>query len=136
MNPVCDTAALAERKRSPGERVQSAGIADHILIVHELRPAGRSRAIAGVTPEAAGVYLFFTKGVPNVVRRTRLVAAGAWGDCSEVSCGRPRLVVLVDNSSLDSAADFNLAHIRIGAARGVCEVARATLEYHQAEHGC
>ena len=46
------------------------------------------------------------------------------------------LVVLVDNSALDSAADFNLAHIRIRAARGVCEVAQATLEHHQAEHGC
>ena len=45
------------------------------------------------------------------------------------------LVVLVDNSSLDSAADFNLAHIRIGAARGDCEVARSTLEYHQQNIG-
>jgi hypothetical protein len=45
------------------------------------------------------------------------------------------LVVPVDDSSLDSAADFNLAHMRIGAARGVCEVARATLEYHQANMG-
>ena len=32
------------------------------------------------------------------------------------------IVGLVDDSSLESAADFNLAHIRIGAARGVCEV--------------
>src|SRR5436190_23529471 len=43
-------------------------------------------------PQASlpGVYLSCTKGVPNVVRRTRLVAAGASGDCSEVSCGHPR----------------------------------------------
>jgi hypothetical protein len=46
------------------------------------------------------------------------------------------LVILVDNSALDSAADFNLASIRIRAARGVCEVAQAALEHHQAEHGC
>jgi hypothetical protein len=44
------------------------------------------------------------------------------------------LVVLVDNSAADS--DFNLAHLRIRAARGVCDAARATLEHHQAEHGC
>jgi hypothetical protein len=47
------------RKPSPGERVQSAWIADHIWIVRELRP---SPAIAGLTPEAGGVYLSFTKG--------------------------------------------------------------------------
>ena len=44
------------------------------------------------------------------------------------------LVVLVDHSAADS--DFNLAHLRIKAARGACEVALATLEHHQAEHGC
>ena len=44
------------------------------------------------------------------------------------------LVILVDNSATDS--DFNLAHLRIRAARGACEVARATIEHHQAEHGC
>jgi hypothetical protein len=44
------------------------------------------------------------------------------------------LVVLVDNSAADS--DFTLAHLRIRAAYGVCEVARATLEHHQVEHGC
>ena len=44
------------------------------------------------------------------------------------------LVVLVDHSGADS--DFKLAHLRIRAARGGCEVARATLEHHQAEHGC
>ena len=46
------------------------------------------------------------------------------------------LLVLVDNSALDSAADFNLAPIRLRAARGVCEVAQATREHHQAEHVC
>ena len=44
------------------------------------------------------------------------------------------LVVLVDNSA--TASDFNLAHLRIRVARGACEVARATLEHHEAEHGC
>ena len=44
------------------------------------------------------------------------------------------LVRLVDNSATDS--DFNLAHLRIRAARGICEAARATMEHHQAEHGC
>ncbi len=46
------------------------------------------------------------------------------------------LLVLVDNSALDSAADFNLAPIRLRAARGVCEVAQAILEHHETEHGC
>jgi hypothetical protein len=44
------------------------------------------------------------------------------------------LVVLVDHSAADSG--FNLAHLRIRAARGACEVARATLEHHKVEHGC
>jgi hypothetical protein len=44
------------------------------------------------------------------------------------------LVRLVDNSGTDS--DFYLAHLRIRAARGICEAARATMEHHQAEHGC
>jgi hypothetical protein len=44
------------------------------------------------------------------------------------------LVVLVENSAAESA--FTLAHLRIRAASGACEVARATLEHHQAEHGC
>jgi hypothetical protein len=44
------------------------------------------------------------------------------------------LVVLVDHS--DSGSDFDLAHLRIRAARGACEVARATLEHHKVEHGC
>jgi hypothetical protein len=42
------------------------------------------------------------------------------------------LVVLLDKSASDS--DFNLAHLRIRAARGACEIARSTLEHHQAEH--
>jgi hypothetical protein len=44
------------------------------------------------------------------------------------------LVVLVDHSAVDS--DFNLAHLRIRAARGASEVARAAREHHKAEHGC
>ena len=44
------------------------------------------------------------------------------------------LVVLVDESGTD--LDFNLAHLRVSAARGGCEIARAALERHQAEHGC
>ena len=44
------------------------------------------------------------------------------------------LVVLVDNSAAES--DLKLAHLRIKAARGASEVARATLEHHLAEHGC
>ena len=44
------------------------------------------------------------------------------------------LVVLVDDSAAGS--DFNLAHLRIKAARGASDVARATLEHHQAEHEC
>jgi hypothetical protein len=42
------------------------------------------------------------------------------------------LVALVDNS----AADFNLAHLRIRSARGAFELARTALEHHQAVHGC
>ena len=44
------------------------------------------------------------------------------------------LVVLVDQLAEDS--DFTRAHLRIRAACGACEVARATLEHHQLEHGC
>ncbi len=44
------------------------------------------------------------------------------------------LAVLVENSAADS--DFTLAHLRIRASCGACEVARATLEHHQVEHGC
>ena len=42
------------------------------------------------------------------------------------------LVALVDNS----AADLDLAHLRIRAARGTCEVTRAALEHYRAELGC
>src|ERR1700737_4431688 len=44
------------------------------------------------------------------------------------------LVVLVENSAADS--DFPLAHLRIRAACGACEVARAIMEHHRVEHGC
>ena len=44
------------------------------------------------------------------------------------------VVALVDNSAADP--DFNLAHWRIRATRGACEIARATLEHHREEHGC
>ena len=44
------------------------------------------------------------------------------------------LVALVDQSA-DNLA-FNLAHLRIKAARGRCDVTQAALEHHQAEHGC
>jgi hypothetical protein len=44
------------------------------------------------------------------------------------------LVVLVEKSGTDS--DFDLAHLQVRAARGACEIARAALELHQAEHGC
>jgi hypothetical protein len=44
------------------------------------------------------------------------------------------LVVLVDTSTADS--DFNLAHLRIRAARGHCDVTQATLEHHREAHGC
>ena len=41
------------------------------------------------------------------------------------------LVGLVDTSATDS--DFDLAHVRIRAARGVYEVAQAALKLHQLE---
>ena len=44
------------------------------------------------------------------------------------------LAELVDHSAEDPA--FNLAHLRIKAARGLCDVTRAALELHEAEHGC
>jgi hypothetical protein len=44
------------------------------------------------------------------------------------------LVVLVDTSTADS--DFNLAQLRIRAARGRCDATQATLEHHRAAHGC
>jgi ABC-type branched-subunit amino acid transport system substrate-binding protein len=43
-------------------------------------------------------------------------------------------VVLIDRSATNS--DFNLAHLKTKAARGLSEVALAALEHHQAEHGC
>jgi hypothetical protein len=46
------------------------------------------------------------------------------------------LVVLVDNLAADSHSDFNLAHQRIRAARGACELALAAVEHHRAEHAC
>jgi len=105
-------------------------------IVRELRPAARSPAIAGVTPEARA----YTCPVPRAclmlsVERDSL-RQEHWATVQKFRAAIRDLVVLVDNSSLDSAAAFNLAQIRIGAARGVYEVARATLGYHQAEYGC
>jgi thiamine biosynthesis lipoprotein ApbE len=44
------------------------------------------------------------------------------------------LVALVDQSAENSA--FNRAHLRIKAARALCDVAQAALEHHEAEHGC
>ena len=44
------------------------------------------------------------------------------------------LAVLVDHSATNP--DFNRAHWRIKATHGLCDVAQATLEHHQAEHGC
>jgi hypothetical protein len=44
------------------------------------------------------------------------------------------LVELVDHSAENPA--FNHVHLRIKAARGLCDVTRAALELHEAEHGC
>ena len=44
------------------------------------------------------------------------------------------LVALVDNSGADPS--FTLAHWRIRALGGACEMARAALEHHREEHGC
>ena len=44
------------------------------------------------------------------------------------------MIVLVE--ALGTDLDFDLAHLRVRAARGACEIARAALELHQAEHGC
>ena len=44
------------------------------------------------------------------------------------------LAELVNHSAEDAA--FNHAHLRIKAARGLCDVTRAALELHEAEHGC
>jgi hypothetical protein len=45
------------------------------------------------------------------------------------------LVALVDNSGGVTELEFDLAHLRIRVAHGNWEMARATLEYHQREHG-
>jgi len=42
------------------------------------------------------------------------------------------LAALFDNSATDQ--EFNLAHWRIQAARGLCDTAQASLKHHQAEH--
>ena len=44
------------------------------------------------------------------------------------------LVALVDQSAENLA--FNRAHLQIKTARGLCDVAQAALEHHEAEHGC
>ena len=44
------------------------------------------------------------------------------------------LAELVNDSAEDPA--FNHAHLRITAARGLCDLTRAALELHEAEHGC
>ena len=44
------------------------------------------------------------------------------------------LVALVDTSA--TASDFDLAHLRIRAARGAYEVTQAALEHDQIAYGC
>jgi len=44
------------------------------------------------------------------------------------------LVALVDQSAENPA--FNRAHLRIKAARALCDVAQAALEHHEEEHRC
>ena len=104
--------------------------------MRELRTAARAPAIAGVTPEARA----YTCPVPRAclmlcVERDSLRQEHR-ATVQKFRAAIRDLVVLVDNSSLESAADFNLAHLRVRAARGACELARATLGYHQTEHGC
>jgi hypothetical protein len=96
----------------------------------------RSPAIAGVTPEARA----YTCPVPRAclmlcVERDSLRQEHR-ATIQKFRAAIRDLFVLVDNSSLGSAADFNLAPIRLRAARGVCEVAQAILEQHETEHGC
>ena len=43
------------------------------------------------------------------------------------------LAALVDTSATDS--EFDLAHLRIRAASGACQVAEAALKLHPAKHG-
>ena len=45
------------------------------------------------------------------------------------------MVTLLQASGAQDS-ELDLAHLRVRAARGACEVARAALELHQAEHGC
>jgi organic hydroperoxide reductase OsmC/OhrA len=44
------------------------------------------------------------------------------------------LVALVDQSAENLA--FNRAHLRIKVTLTLCDVARAAMEHHEAEHGC
>ncbi len=44
------------------------------------------------------------------------------------------LVALVESSAADS--DFTLAHRRIRATGGACEIALAAVEQHREDHGC
>jgi hypothetical protein len=44
------------------------------------------------------------------------------------------LVELVDQSAENPA--FNRAHLRIKAARALCDAAQAALEHHELEHKC
>lgn len=44
------------------------------------------------------------------------------------------LVALVDHSAANPA--FDLAHLLITAARGLCDTTQAALGRHEIEHGC
>jgi hypothetical protein len=44
------------------------------------------------------------------------------------------LVTLVHHSA--AIPDFDRAHLKIKATRGLCDAAQAALEHHKAEHGC
>jgi hypothetical protein len=44
------------------------------------------------------------------------------------------LVALVDHSAANPA--FDLAHLRVKAARGLCDTTEAALGRHEIEHGC
>jgi hypothetical protein len=45
------------------------------------------------------------------------------------------MVALLEASGTPDS-ELDLAHLRIRTARGACEIARATLQRHQVEHGC
>jgi len=64
----------------------------------------------------------------DLLRQERWIAVGNFREAIH------DLVVLVEASGTDSA--FELAHLRVKATRGACELARAALERHQAEHRC